>query len=299
MTTLAPIHLPASRTYRGAITRPERWKTWSPRRGDILICTPPKCGTTWTQTMVAMLLHEGAPLPEPVPVLSPWVDVDLGVSEEDVTAAIERQPGRRVVKTHTPADGFPVWDGVTVIAVYRHPLDVFFSLRKHHANTRVVEDGAPMGLPVSQSLQHFLKAEADTRNIDEDNLATITLHYSETVLSGRIPGLKVFHYADLARDGHRAVSRIAQAIGCDANDDLIARVAAASSFKTMKANAGDYVPVGGTGYWKEEANFFDSATSGKWDGVLSESDVAAYQARLKDLVPDDAARHWLEEGDEA
>ena len=130
MNAPAEILKPANETYRGVITNPERWRTWQPRKGDILVCTPPKCGTTWTQTMTAMLLNGGPDLSGPVSVISPWVDVDFG-EPQDVAAALAQQNGRRVVKTHTPADGFPVWDGVTVIAVYRHPLDVLFSLRKH------------------------------------------------------------------------------------------------------------------------------------------------------------------------
>ena len=104
----------ATAAYRGELTTPERWVTWVPRKGDILVCTPPKCGTTWTQTILVMLLHGGRDTPERIHALSPWVDAARGDAEE-VARALERQRGRRVVKSHTPADGFPVWDGVTVI----------------------------------------------------------------------------------------------------------------------------------------------------------------------------------------
>ena len=33
-----------------------RWEHFVHRPGDIFVCTPPKCGTTWTQTIVASLL---------------------------------------------------------------------------------------------------------------------------------------------------------------------------------------------------------------------------------------------------
>ena len=148
--TKARLIEPAKRTYRGTMTIPERWPTWVPRQGDILVCTPPKSGTTWTQTILTMLVYGGSDLPDKVPFLSPWVDAHLGVGPDEVAAALERQPGRRVVKTHTPADGFPVWEGVTVIAVYRHPLDVFFSLRKHMRNKAVQDADSPMMLPVSE-----------------------------------------------------------------------------------------------------------------------------------------------------
>lgn len=296
MTTPAPILAPAGRAYRGDLTDPGRWAVWTPRRGDILVCTPPKCGTTWTQTMLAMLLHGGPDLPEKIPVLSPWVDADLGVPADAVRDALATQPGRRVVKTHTPADGFPVWEGVTVVAVYRHPLDVFFSLRKHNANTAEVEPDHPMIWPVPRSIRHFVDGDADIDDFDRDTLATMTVHYLQTVVAGRVPGLKLFHYADLLQDGRRAVMAMAAAAGIDADAALIDRVTEATGFGAMKAKAADYVPVGGTGFWKSDAGFFDSASSGKWTGKLSEDEVARYRDRLATLVPDDAARGWLEAG---
>lgn len=68
-----------------------------------------------------------------LPVLSPWIAADLGVPASEAAQALAVQRERRVVKTHTPADGFPIWVGVTAIAVYRHPLHAFFSLRTHTA----------------------------------------------------------------------------------------------------------------------------------------------------------------------
>ena len=153
MTSPAPVIAPAERFYRGERTRPERWDTWVPNKGDILVCTPPKCGTTWTQTMLPMLVHGGEELPDKLPVLSPSVEADLGVPASEVAEALAAQKGRRVIKTHAPADGFPIWEGVTVIAVYRHPLDVFFSFRKHTTNMNDASDDDPYKWPVPRSIR--------------------------------------------------------------------------------------------------------------------------------------------------
>lgn len=287
---------PAKRTYRGTRTDPGRWATWEPRVGDILVCTPPKCGTTWTQTILTMLVYAGPDLPGKVPELSPWVDADLGVSAEEVQAALDRQTGRRVVKTHTPADGFPVWEGVTVVAVYRHPLDVFFSLRKHIANIRDVPTDDPALMPVPHSLALFRDAETRIDDFDRDCLASIALHHEKTALSGRILDVKVFHYADMIRDGRKAVERLAYAAGIEADPALIDRVTEATSFGAMKAKAADFAPVGGTGFWKTDAGFFDSASSRKWEGQLSDAEFALFQSRMADLIPDAGTRRWLENG---
>ena len=290
---------PAQRSYRGGLTDPMRWAAWQPRRGDILVCTPPKCGTTWTQTILAMLVHGGPDLPGKLSVLSPWIDADLGVPTNEVAAAMAMQEGRRVVKTHTPADGFPVWEGVTVIAVYRHPLDVFFSLRKHIANRVSVEESHPMRLPLPESIRHFLTGEVDLDDFDSDFLSTLTRHYVETVLSGRLPELRLFHYSDMVRNGRRTVERLAGAAGIEADSSLIERVTEATSFRSMKSRAVDYAPVAGTGFWKSDAAFFDSASSRKWEGRLSKEEILLYQARLTELVPDRQNRDWLEQGDQA
>ena len=101
MTSPAKVIAPAERIYRGGITRPERWATWVPNKGDILVCTPPKCGTTWTQTILAMLVHGGAELPAKLPVLSPWVDAAWGSRQ---ARSRRRLPRKRAAGSsrHTP-----------------------------------------------------------------------------------------------------------------------------------------------------------------------------------------------------
>ena len=295
---LAPVLAPAARVYRGGITRPERWTTWVPNKGDILVCTTSKSGTTWTQTILAMLVHGGPDLPAKLPVLSPRIDADLGVPASDVAAALAAQTGRRVVKTHTPADGFPIWEGVTVIAVYRHPLDVFFSLRKHTENYANPDADDPNRWPVPQAIRAFVSdAHSDSNSFDRDSLANLTAHYAETVLSGRLPDLKLFHYSDMLRDGRRAVQALAKAAGMDADATVIDAVTEATTFGAMKAKATDYAPVAGTGFWKSDENFFHSASSRKWEGRLSRAELELYMARLAQLIPETRARAWLEDGD--
>lgn len=290
----ADVIKPAIETYRGVLTTPERWQTWQPRQGDILVCTPPKCGTTWTQTMTAMLLNGKTDLPERVSVMSPWVDANFS-APEDVAADLTKQSGRRVVKTHTPADGFPVWNGVTVIAVYRHPLDVFFSLRKHALNMKDNPDH-PMKRPISEALASFLSTSYDFEDFDRDSLATIARHYHETVQSNRLPKLELFHYADMIADQRGTVKRLADFVGVGSDDDLIDQITTATGFETMRAEAHKYAPEGGKDFWNDDKAFFDSGGSDKWRGKVSDSDMALYNARMAELVPDATQRNWLEFG---
>ncbi|MEM8625862.1 MAG: sulfotransferase domain-containing protein [Pseudomonadota bacterium] len=286
---------PAATTYRGALTQPERWAIWQPREGDILVCTPPKSGTTWTQSMLAMLRYGGPDLPDRLGAISPWVDGDLGVSSAEVARTIDALPGRRILKTHTPADGFPVYDGVTVVAVYRHPLDLFFSLRKHIAN-RHVDGDHPMNAPVSQALAHLLNAPMRKDAFDDDTLDGITHHYIQTVLSGRLPNLITLHYADMLNDPRAALRHLAEATGLGADDALIEAVAEATAIQQMRGKAEQYAPVGGTGFLRSDAAFFATGGTRNWEGQLSQEDLEAYRTRLAALLPDESARQWLENG---
>lgn len=244
--------------------------------------------------MLAMMLHGAPVLPAKVGQLSPWVDSGLGEAQ-DVARRLAAQTGRRVVKTHTPADGFAVWEGVTVVAIYRHPLDVFLSLRNHAVNMKQPEDH-PMRLPVAASLDGFLTGPADPDNFDRDTLANLVCHYARTALSGRVPGLVCLHYADMIADHHGALRKLAAGVGLEVSDQLVDKVAAATDIAAMRAKAAEFAPEGGTGLWASDAAFFGSGGAGKWRGQVSQAGLALYNERLAELVPDPAARRWLEAG---
>ena len=75
----------------------------------------------------------------------------------------------------------------------------------------------------------------------------------------------------------------------------MARLVEAARFANMKANATRFAFSAREGFWRDDADFFDSGTSGKWQGVLSDADLAACAARMADLL-DPADGHWLENG---
>ena len=67
----------------------------------------------------------------------------------------------------------------------------------------------------------------------------------------------------------------------------------------MRAEAHKYAPEGGKGFWNDDAAFFDSGGTDKWRGKISDADLALYNARMAELVPYKAQRHWFEFGDGA
>lgn len=67
-----------------------RWDGFECRDGDIIISTPPKCGTTWTQTICALLIFQTPEFPQALDLISPWFDMLLR-KREDVVADLEAQ----------------------------------------------------------------------------------------------------------------------------------------------------------------------------------------------------------------
>src|SRR6188508_1212521 len=103
---MADFQTPRTR-YRSLIADSARWDGFAFRPGDVVISTPPKSGTTWTQMLCALLIFDGPAFPAPLGDISPWLDMNIRPLAE-VTAALTAQAHRRFIKTHTPLDGLPL-----------------------------------------------------------------------------------------------------------------------------------------------------------------------------------------------
>ncbi|MBV9662666.1 MAG: sulfotransferase domain-containing protein, partial [Actinobacteria bacterium] len=159
-----------------------RWDGFTFRHGDIVVSTPPKCGTTWTQTICCLLVSGGTELDRPLAEVSPWLDMQTNVLA-DIYALFEAQTHRRVIKTHTPLDGLPVDERATYVCVGRDPRDVALSWEHHMANMNLenflnsrmtnvgLDDLADMPVPVpppEDPIERFwawVDGEPDVSNI--------------------------------------------------------------------------------------------------------------------------------------
>src|SRR6201999_4344043 len=123
----------AVRRYEASMYDSSRWDGFELRPGDIIISTPPKCGTTWTQMICALLILQEPELPLPLDTLSPWIDM-VTRARTDVFADLEAQTHRRFIKTPTPLDGIPSDPSFTHICVGRDPRDVGLWMARHIVN---------------------------------------------------------------------------------------------------------------------------------------------------------------------
>jgi Sulfotransferase domain len=135
--------------YRSWMSDNLRWDALRLREGDIVISAPSKCGVTWTQRLVSLLVFDGPDLPGPLTTVSPWLDGNICPIEE-IVATLDAQHHRRFIKTHTPLDGLVLDDRVTYIAVGRDPRDAAMSELHQWGNMNLHRmralNGAP-GLP--------------------------------------------------------------------------------------------------------------------------------------------------------
>ena len=119
--------------YRDLIHDSARWEGFPFRADDIIINTPSKSGTTWMQTLCAMLVFDSVEFGRPLTEISPSLEMQIN-NRAEVIASLQAQEHRRFIKSHTPLDGVPVAEGVTYVCVARDPRDVALSFQHHRAN---------------------------------------------------------------------------------------------------------------------------------------------------------------------
>ena len=282
--------------YLGPLTDSRRWDHITIRPDDVIVATPPKNGTTWMQTIIALLISGDPDVQTELAEKMPWVDIRVREIAQ-VAERIEAMPHRRCLKSHTPLDGLPLDDHAQYICVFRHPLDAHFSYRQHLRNIPMayLASWFPEDDPDGVTFRRFLDGGAEGFDTDAMPLAHILRHYEAARAHADRPNVTLFHYADMTRDLAGTFDRVAGLLGISHSAAVMEHLIEAATFGNMKANASRFAPGGGKGFMKSDSDFFHSGTSGKWHGQLSDDELAAYDAIMEDrLTPEDRA--WLEHG---
>jgi hypothetical protein len=300
--------------YRGIVYDSARWEGFETRPGDIFVCTPPKCGTTWMQMIVALLVFRTPELPDRLAKLSPWVDM-VTRPRTEVFADLAAQQHRRFVKTHTPLDGIPDVDGVTYVVVGRDPRDVAISMDNHLANLDLPSIAAararsadvdgieldPLVPPPPPSADPVERFWGWVDNDADPTLATPTLRLMITHLRSFWEArdrrdVVVFHYDDLLADLPGEMRRLADHLAIEVPDDRWPALVAAAGLDAMRARSSQLVPGSDRGQWKDVDRFFHRGTSGQWRDLLDDGDVERYTERVRSLAPPDLV-DWLHHAD--
>jgi len=282
--------------YVGALTDNRRWDRITIRPDDVFVVTPPKCGTTWMQTIVALLLSGDPDVETELSVKMPWVDIRIREMDE-VAERLAAMEHRRSLKSHTPMDGLPHDERGQYLCVFRHPLDAHFSFRKHVRN--IPMNWFDLFYPEGDddtTFRRFLDGAAEGFDADAMPLAHIVQHYKAALALSDQPNVTLFHYADMTRDLPGTFAKVADLLGIEYPPALMEELVQAATFDHMKTNADRYAPSGGKGFMKSDSEFFHSGTSGKWHGKLTAEQLDAYEYVLEGFELSADERHWLEHG---
>ncbi|MBW2295222.1 MAG: sulfotransferase domain-containing protein, partial [Deltaproteobacteria bacterium] len=281
--------------YKGVFTDGARWSDFEHREGDIFVCTPPKCGTTWTQAICALLVFQTPDLKINPAEISPWFDA-IFVPLEEIVSMLEAQDHRRIIKTHTPLDGIPYFDDCSYVAVYRDPRDVYFSMRSHMGNMKIAVPDAIMPEDPVAGFRNWVAADYAPGAGEGFSLAGIVHHLNTFRAFEHLPNIELYHYADLMWDLPAEMQRMASNFEIEVAPELISQLARTAAFDNMKQNAENFAPGADRDVWHDTERFFHKGTSGQWRDVIPQEDEVLFQQALDALLEPEAAR-WLLGGD--
>jgi hypothetical protein len=292
-------------TYTDMIYDSRRWDNFKPREGDIVVATPAKCGTTWTQMICALLVHQTPDLPMPLTELSRWIERHNDPIE-DVLAHYQAQTRRRIIKTHTPLDGLPYWDEVTYVFCGRDPRDAFLSGLDHIDNISEksraetfargrIPAGFTLPTDPNERFKMWISAGPQPWVWDGFPIGSV-LYLTSTYWQHRDRSNIVFlHYADMTRDLDGEMRRLSAALGIPVNEERWPTLVAAASFASMKQNASRNAPGAHFGEWADNTTFFRKARQGEWRDVLNAENLALYEKVTREKLEPEL-KAWLEGG---
>jgi aryl sulfotransferase len=292
-----------------------RWDNYAPRPDDIVIATYPKCGTTWTQRIVDLLVFQDT-APRPILERSPWLDARIFAPIENDLATLDAQSHRRFIKTHLPYDALPIYEGVKYVHVARDGRDAFISWHNHvrgftpEAKRRlgavIMNDpvlaplmtGGPPSEPPEDPQLYFqtwiAQAEGEPQTGPGANLSYFDFENTYWAERQR-ENLLFVHYNDLKADLAGEMRRISDFLEIDTPVDRLPALAEAASFEAMRASGEALLPKIGEMFDTGSQRFLNKGSNGRWRDVLTDADLARYDAVFRRKVSP-ACAQWLEHG---
>ncbi len=295
------------REARSAYFDSTRWDGYQPRKDDIIISTYPKCGTTWTQRIVGMLVYQSDE-PFGVQESSPWPDMRLPPPGAMLELA-ESQTHRRYFKSHLPYDCLPVYEGVKFIHVARDGRDAAMSFHNHKLNytdemleraDEILADDPkfeknPIIRPNPDPAVHFHEWILGEEDHIGDPLCGFWYMENSFWAAKDEPNMLLVHYNDMKKDLAGEMRRIADFLEIEVSEELWPKLVEAAKFESMKAKATELMPTAGE-IWQGGGNtFLHKGTNGRWEGVVDQADLDLYDAKVKEEFSPELA-HWIEFG---
>ncbi|XP_065835545.1 sulfotransferase 1A1-like [Oscarella lobularis] len=203
-------------------------KSFKPRPTDIIIATPPKSGTTWTQQIVHGLRSGGSMDFDEISAVVPFIEAS-GTTGIDLDADHVAQP--RAFKTHECYELCPK-GAAKYLVVIRHPLDAYPSAYSFMNGWMI----SPPGIVSPDAfIRTALSRDNPPQSIQERGVIISVIQswwkrrQDDNVL--------VVFYEDMIEDLPGAVKQMAEFIGCGAGDEELQKLVVKQASKDfMLAN---------------------------------------------------------------
>jgi aryl sulfotransferase len=301
---------PALREYRTWIVDSRRWGHFRPRPTDIVIATYPKCGTTWMQRIVDLLVFQTLE-PRPVMDIAPWIDKRFPEPIEAVLARLEAQDHRRFVKSHLPFDGLPIYDDVKYIHVARDGRDAVLSHHNHALgftpqmleglDRAGLEDdtiGRPYPRVAADPASHFHRWLTDSAVPGHpDGTPAMSFFHAEQSWWDQQHRANVLlvHYNDLKTDLAGEMRRVADFLDIRVAPDFWPALVEAAGFEAMRREGTALMGSLTAIFQGGSSRFFHKGMNERWRGIFREEDLLLYEEKAAARLSS-ACRAWVANG---
>jgi len=198
-------------------------KEFVAKDGDVFVVTYPRSGTTWTEQMVHLLVNNGMQGEQRITDAVPWLET-LPHRPNGMQEFLKTLPQRRLFTSHLPYPLMPRLNNTTAKIVYvaRNPKDVATSTYFHN-QSKVGYEGT-----WDEHFQLFL-----TKDVGFGPYFDHILPWWEA--SQQDKNILFLKYEDMKNDHAGNVAKIASFLDLQADSNLIDKVVALSSFKSMSS----------------------------------------------------------------
>ncbi|ORA20269.1 glycolipid sulfotransferase [Mycobacterium angelicum] len=272
--------------------------------GDIVIATPVKSGTTWTQRIIQQILRNGAENDGSLSDSSPWLDSSWGDHAEMLDVLNQqREAGiRRVVKSHLPAAALPIAPEARYVFVGRNGKDTGISF--HHMIYNYSEStmskineihaqwsGDATPLVISEDMQAFFDLWLETDGYGCCDLFDLVKSWWQLRDE---PNVLLLHYQELKEDLAGQIVRLAEFLGIDPGSLRMDVIVEHCSFEYMSGRAEKMAPFNGQHMSSAKA-FFHKGPNRDYRSELTAQQVARFDEVAQQKLGAQCAR-WLETG---
>nr|XP_046233342.1 sulfotransferase 1C2 [Scatophagus argus] len=201
-----------------------------PDPSDLLIATYPKAGTTWTQEIIDLLLHNGdaeACKRAPTPVRSPFLEITSPPPIPSGLDLLKTMDPPRLIKTHLPIQLVPpgFWENkCKTIYVARNAKDNLVSYFYFDCMNKTQPEPGPW----DGYIDKFMRGELSWGSWYD--------HVKGYWAEREKKNILYLFYEDMKENPRREVERIMRYLDLSLSDEVISKIVELTSFKKMKDN---------------------------------------------------------------